>query len=304
MNRSKIANRSLEPDWRVARLFDPAFLDRFVVAALALPSISAGGLLPRGSVTITRRDWLGSVPFHDVMEDIGCGMSHAVVDADIDLLPALWNELYRALRNRFGTRPGEGTHFVDGCVNGEGDFVVLVNIGSRMTGREIAEFDFERDYLRFRDRALENHGAIWEDVSAIMGSCGDRVHLVHNDIDIEGNELIVRKGAVRTPAGAPVVIGSSFEDVVTVGSARASVADLWNVMVHGSGRRPTDGPVEATVDQRGIRRRIIIPDALDDTLWRSHAPQFFRGSDEVSNAVDQYIEVTDRLVPIAFMGGF
>ena len=58
------------------------------------------------------------------------------------------------------------------------------------------------------------------------------------------------------------------------------------------------------MEDEELRRRIIIPDDLPTERWRLEAPVHYRASAEVLAFVDSYIEISSRLLPVAFMGGF
>ena len=76
-------------------------------------------------------------------------------------------------------------------------------------------------------------------------------------------------------------------------------------MSHGTGRQRSRGEAkEVEFDQQAIRQRIIMPDELANGSWRLEAPTHYRTSQEVLAIMGEFNEVTDQLLPVAFMGGF
>jgi len=80
--------------------------------------------------------------------------------------------LYQALSSLEKTVLGSGNHFIDGCIDHNGRFVVLIHVGSRMEFSEREAFVFHRDYQGYLERALANHGEIWSIVSHVFGNVG------------------------------------------------------------------------------------------------------------------------------------
>lgn len=301
----KIRNHSALTDWEVARWFDARFLAEHVDHAIVLPDVCPGGILPNGTSALVRGDWLETFRFSEAIGDIGCAMSRAPVEITLDDLAGAWNELYHRLSDLGKTVLGSGNHFIDACVDDFGGVHVLVHVGSRMTTAEKAGFRFARDYHRYLDRAAANHAEIWQCVRRVMGGRSEPVLLPHDTVATEGAWMTLRKGVTHSPAGSDVLIASSFDDVITVGTARENIRELGDSMSHGTGRRAGRGDAkEVPVDEEALRRRIIIPDALSAKSWRLEAPVHYRHSSEVVPLVADYFDVTLRLTPVAFMGGF
>jgi RNA-splicing ligase RtcB len=174
-----------------------------------------------------------------------------------------------------------------------------------MGTEEKAAFRFARDYSRYEARAAANHDEIWRCVKAVLGGREDARSLPHDTVDVDGQWMILRKGVTHSAEGGAVLIASSFDDVITVGTAKASIRDLGESMSHGTGRKHGRGEAKATVvDESSLRRRIIIPDALPGQSWRLEAPVHYRHSSEVVPLVQEHFDTTHRLTPVAFMGGF
>ncbi|MCC7062046.1 MAG: RtcB family protein [Planctomycetes bacterium] len=305
MTMAKIQNHSALPDWDVARWFHPRFLSEYVDRAIVLPDVCPAGIMPNGTVAVVRREWLDSFRFSDAIGDIGCAMSLAPIDTTFDDLVPAWNELYRRLKALDKTVLGSGNHFIDACVDEAGGLHVLVHVGSRMATEEKAAFRFAKDYKRFEDRAVANHDEIWQCVKAVLGGRQKPRSLPHDTVDLDGAWMILRKGVTNSPAGGDVLIASSFDDVITVGTAKASIHELGDSMSHGTGRKHGRGEAkEVPVDEQLLRRRIVIPDDLPSGSWRLEAPVHYRHSSEVVPLVDAHFDVTNRLTPVAFMGGF
>jgi hypothetical protein len=307
MRPEKLTNISLLPDWQLLQWFHPAFYEEYLVEAVVLPDVCPAGIMPNGTVAVLRKSWLESFPFREVIGDIGCAMSHAVLSefSDWNSLRVAWNELYLKLKGLNKTILGSGNHFIDGCLNQQGQLVILVHLGSRMTTQEKLDFDYRRDYLHYWQRAVENHREIWECIRQSFGRVEQYEWLSHDTVEEDDSFMVVRKGVTHSQAGQPILIASSFEDMITLGKARPEVARLKHSMSHGTGRQRSRGEAKAVeFDQAALRERIIIPDGLENASWRLEAPLHYRSSQEVLAVVGEFIEITDQLLPVAFMGGF
>ncbi|MBK9071426.1 MAG: RtcB family protein [Myxococcales bacterium] len=302
---AKITNHSLEPDWQVVQWFDRRFLADFVVSANVLPDVCPAGVLPNGTAAVVKPDWLRAFPFKEAIADIGCAMSLAEVTADLESLPALWNLLYLRLLSLGKTVLGSGNHFIDCCADQAGRFHILVHVGSRMEFSERETFSFERDYERYVARAAANHREIWSVVADVFHRVGVPLHLPHDTVEHAGADMLLRKGATACRPGDPLLIASSFDDEIIVGRGALSTQTLGASMSHGTGRNRSRAEAkEIDVDQSSLRRRILIPDALPDHSWRLESPIHYRRSADVLVNLAPHIDISARLTPIAFMGGF
>jgi len=261
--------------------------------------------MPNGTVALVRPEWLDTYHFSDAVADIGCAMSLAPAPITLDDLPSAWNDLYQRLLALDKTILGSGNHFIDACTDEKGGVHVLVHVGSRMTTKDKIGFRFPDDYLRHSERAVDHHAEIWKVVRESLGGRGDPLHVSHDSVERDGRWLVMRKGVTCSPPGAPILIASSFDDVITVGKARATIHALHDSMCHGTGRRWSRGEGKAVpVQDELLRRRIIIPDELPTARWRLEAPVHYRHSSNILAAVDPYIDISSQLAPVAFMGGF
>lgn len=297
----------MEPDWKVRSWFDARFFKEEVKEAIVLPDVNPSGLIPNGAVVVLKPDWIERYAFPRIMTDIGCAMSFGEVSASVpqDMRKA-WNELFfRLSRSSDRAILGSGNHFIDGCRDNHGALVIVVHVGSRATQAELQKFNFAADYQRYIDRAKANHEEIWAEIKAVFGSGGMCHWLAHDTAEEIDEAMIVRKGVVRAEPGDPILIASSFDDVLTVGRARPNIHDLLHSMSHGTGRRQSRGDAKTvTVDTDALRRRIIIPDALESHRWVLEAPVHYRSSKEIMELVAPYCEISNYLQPIAFMGQF
>lgn len=301
----KIQNHSSLTDWEVARWFHPRFLAEHVDLAVVLPDVCPGGIIPNGTAALVRGEWLETFQFSEAIGDIGCAMSWAPVETNFESLEPAWNELFYRLSALGKTVLGSGNHFIDACVDEAGSLHVLVHVGSRMTTDEKVSFRFARDYRRYVERATANHEEIWRCIKTVLGGRAEPRLLPHDTVELEGGWMTLRKGVTHSPEGSDVVIASSFDDVITIGRAKESIRALCDSMSHGTGRRTGRGDAkEVSVDEEQLRRRIIIPRNLPAKSWRLEAPVHYRHSSEVIPLVSDYFEVTLRLTPVAFMGGF
>lgn len=306
MQQAKLINYSLEPDWRVAQWFNARFFSEFVKEAVVLPDACPGGLLPTGTVAVVDSKWLNTFAFREAIGDIGCAMSYATMsDFAPESINKAWNEFFKALKGLNKTVLGSGNHFIDGCINKAGQFTLLVHVGSRMTTIEKQHFNFAHQYKYYLARAEENHQEIWQIAQTIFGRATSFTFLAHDTATVSDGDMILRKGVTYSPPDAPIIIASSFEDIITLGIARPEIVKLQSSMSHGTGRYCSRGEAKAIeIDQVALRQRVVIPDQLADHSWRLEAPSHYRTSLDILAKIGQFIDITDELLPIAFMGGF
>ncbi len=299
-------NQSSSPNWQVYNWFNPHFYNNYVVEAVVLPDVCPAELMPNGTIATVKKSWLEAFPFREAIGDIGCAMSYARLPGfNANNLRPAWNNLYRSLHTLDKAVLGSGNHFIDGCLDNQGQLVVLVHLGSRMNTGEKSDFNFRQDYRRYSLRSETNHKQIWQKVRQELGAFEGYTYLEHDAVEEDGNFMIIRKGVTHSEPGQPVLIASSAEDLITVGVATSQIKEVGSSMSHGTGRKYSRGVAkEVVVDQAGIRRRLIIPDELEDSRWKLEAPDHYRKSEDMLGLIEPYIKVTDQFLPIAFMGGF
>ena len=304
--KDKLKNYSSQADWQVLKWFNARFFQDHLAEAVILPDVCPAGIIPNGTMATVHKNWLDTFTFREAIGDIGCAMSHAVIpNFDIDLLPLAWNQLFRKLKGLNKVILGSGNHFIDGCLNDASELVILVHVGSRMTSEDKKAFTFRLDYDNYMERAIANHREIWDCIQEVFGQYRDLVILPHDSVINDGNYMILRKGVTYSKENEPILIASSFEDVITVGRASERIHEVGCSMSHGTGRCRSRGDAKAIeVNQTALRQRIIIPDELDDSSWKLESPVHYRKSEEVLSLMDDFIEISDTLLPIAFMGGF
>jgi hypothetical protein len=302
----KIQNQSTLEDWKVFQWFDPRFYGEFLVEATVLPDVCPAGLIPNGTKAVAKKTWLDVYQFREIIGDIGCAMSIAKAEGFSNTeLRKVWNQLYASLKETGKTVLGSGNHFIDACTNARGELFIIVHVGSRMTSEEKSAFRFERDYARCLKRAEDNHAEIWSHAAAAFGRIGPVRNFRHDAAEITGDLMILHKGVLRAPAGSDVLIASSFDDAILIGKTRPEISKWSDSVSHGTGRIASRGEAKSLpVATETIKARLIIPDDLPDSRWRQEAPVHYRPLSAILPKLEEVVEIGDRLIPAAFMGGF
>lgn len=121
---------------------------------------------------------------------------------------------------------------------------------------------------------------------------------VHNYLDKNGTEKILRKGAISAKKGERVVIPVNMRDGVILGTGKGNPD--WNESApHGSGRRMRRDEVKRhyTVsafkkEMKGIYCSCIGADTLDES------PFAYRTLKEIMENIQETVEITDILKPV------
>jgi RNA-splicing ligase RtcB len=93
-------------------------------------------------------------------------------------------------------------------------------------------------------------------------------------------------------------------DVVLI-RAKDRVKDILNSMSHGTGRamsRSDCKPIADTYDFASLRKRVLIPEGVENTSLRTDGPFAYRDLDECLALIDDYVEVVTRFGVIGYMG--
>lgn len=269
------------------------------------------GALPTGTVVMTRQpDWR-----QFAVSDCGCGMRLVRTQLRADeVSQAAWDELAAALRkNRGGLGDlGGGNHFLDALAPLSGDRLhLLIHTGSR---RESGHVDsliedpgrFDAEFARIVAWAADNRAAVQAAAECVLGPLTIVLDLPHNTYEkLEGDEVIIRRGAVRVEAGALNVIPSHMSGEVALVRATPRVTDSLLSLSHGTGRTMSraDGKAHAaTFDFAALRSRVLFPSGLDDASLRAEGPYAYRDLDDCLALLNGFVEVIERFEVAAYMG--
>lgn len=229
---------------------------------------------------------------------------------------------------------GGGNHFIEVDRDEEENLYLIIHSGSRRLGKEVAEH-----YLKQGSAVMKKQGNrvpypltwlegdLMEDYLADVQAAADFARLnreimaaeilkgmkwkreetitsVHNYLDDEGAEKVLRKGAISAKYMEPVVIPINMRDGVVLGVGKGN--EEWNQSApHGAGRRFRRDAVKSryTVAQfkkemAGIYCSVIGPETLDE------APFAYRDLAAITGQIEETVEIRKILKPVYnFKGG-
>jgi len=305
-----LLNLSAEPDG-VIRSWLPSDLDAEVVVTLpdACPGRSP---LPTGTAALLHRpDWR-----RYAVSDCGCGMRLVRVDAGTDALTlSRWNGVADRLRRNKGSLGdlGGGNHFLDALsAYSDEQLYFLIHTGSRsesgIVDGLIDDADrFDREFARVVSWARDNRAAVQEAVEAEFGRAEVLLDLPHNTFEVlpDDEGVIIRKGAVRARPGDVNVLPSHLAGDVALVRATDRVADTLYSLSHGTGRSAARGAAKdlaAGFDFAGLRKRVLLPDGLEDSSLRTEGPFAYRDLDPCLELLAGFVTLVERYAVIGYMG--
>lgn len=225
---------------------------------------------------------------------------------------------------------GSGNHFVE-IDEGESGIYILVHSGSRHLGKEVTDYYLNcgRKELRKRNQEvpyemtfidgelkdnylhdiktvqkfaeLNRLAIIDEIVRGMKWKIESPYSCIHNYIDFDNDELgkpILRKGAISSKKNQKVIIPINMRDGVILGLGKGN--SEWNCSApHGAGRvmKREDVKKSFTVSSfkacmKGVYSSCICSGTLDE------APFAYRGIDEIKNAIEPTVNITEILKPL------
>ena len=222
---------------------------------------------------------------------------------------------------------GGGNHFIEVDTDESGEGYLIIHSGSRHLGKEVAEY-----YMEMGHRALEDLGKeIPYELTYLTGSLlSDYLHdieivqeyaalnrkimlkeickgmkwkakeefgCIHNYIE-QGEEIILRKGAISAKENEDVIIPINMRDGVILGKGKGNKE--WNNSApHGAGRLTSRGDTmnvhtvsEFKAAMKGIYTSCIGKETLDE------APFAYRDIEYIRKAVEDSVEITKILKPV------
>lgn len=220
---------------------------------------------------------------------------------------------------------GGGNHFIEVSKDYSNNYYLTIHTGSRHLGVEVAEYyqnkakeynrslnldtpfefcwlegklydDYIHDIKVVQNFAEINRKAI---VNEICGSMKfniiEEISINHNYID---DSNVLRKGAIASNLGKPVIIPVNMRDGVIAGYGKGN--EDWNCSApHGAGRimAKNDVSQKHTVSEykklmNGIYCSVIGKGTLEE------APFAYRGIEELLSNIEDTIQVIDTLKPI------
>ncbi len=247
--------------------------------------------------------------------------------AALECLRCLFHIQEEKARLSMGTLGG-GNHFIEIDRDEEGNLYASVHSGSRRLGKEVTEYYLKEGQKRFKESgrpvpyeltALEgelledylhdlkivqefadaNRRAILNEMAKGMKWKLETVlSIPHNYVEQNGEELLVRKGAVSAKAGAPVVIPINMRDGMIWGTGLGNEDWNWSAP-HGAGRilkREEVGkrytPAQFKEQMKGIYCTCIGRDTLDE------APFAYRKMEEIAGQIAETVRIERILKPV------
>ncbi len=224
---------------------------------------------------------------------------------------------------------GGGNHFIEIDADADGVGYLIVHSGSRHLGKEVAEYyiaegrrllknsgkgnipyeltyltdelfaDYLHDITVVQEYASLNRRIILSEIIKGMKWKGtDFFSCIHNYVDIDGKEHVLRKGAISAKDGEDVIIPINMRDGVIIGKGRGNPE--WNMSApHGAGRISSREKILSThtvsefkASMKGIYTSCISKDTLDE------APFAYREIDYIKEAIEETVTVTKILKPV------
>lgn len=223
---------------------------------------------------------------------------------------------------------GGGNHFIEIDRDKDGDFYVIVHSGSRHLGVEVTEYYLKEGQKCLKDQGLQvPYGLTWlegtlreeylhdlmvvQEYAAlnreiILGELEKAMKwkaksfrtCVHNYIADDGEQLILRKGAISAGKKEDLIIPINMRDGILLGVGLGN--EEWNCSApHGSGRllKRSDVEKQYTVSDfkksmKGIHCTCIGKDTLDE------APFAYRGLEEIRDMIGDTVEIQKILRPL------
>lgn len=81
------------------------------------------------------------------------------------------------------------------------------------------------------------------------------------------------------------------------------VASILNCLPHGTGRTMSRSDAKhVAIDFEAVRQRVYIPNRIENSSLRTEAPSCYRGLDDALDCMQGYLNVVERLSPVAYIG--
>lgn len=266
--------------------------------------------LPTGTVVFTTQDnWRKFA-----VSDCGCGMllaKSSIVKADFKRFD--WDNIYYDLKANKGNQGdlGSGNHFLDALESYDDDYIhFLIHTGSRKESKIVDHLidkpkEFDKVFLEVSEWAKNNRLAISEILEKYFGKLELIIDSSHNNFELTNEGVIIRKGAVKVQANELAVIPSNLDGDIVLVKAKQGVANTFNSLNHGTGRimsRSEAKKYSADYDYEGLRKRIYIPEMIQDASIKTEAPFCYRDLDDCLSLIQNLIFVEKRYMPFAYLG--
>ena len=281
--------------------------------AVFLPDMCPGrSALPTGTVVQTK-----DPRWHRLaVSDCGCGMQLVRADLthqDFDSKRHLWDELGNRLKRHKGGLGdlGGGNHFLDALAPYDSTQPVhfLIHTGSRLESGLVDHLvntpsDFKREFSRVVGWARDNRDKVRDTIQSVFGPLELVVDLPHNTFEERTDgSVIIRKGVVHSKPGTLSILPSHMTGDVSLIRAGDGVVHTLESLCHGTGRSLSRGEARnLNIDTTDIRKRVYIPDYIQDSSLRTEGPHAYRSLAECQSLLGNLASEVDRFAVIAYLG--
>jgi RNA-splicing ligase RtcB len=225
-----------------------------------------------------------------------------------------WNSISNLLKENKGQLGdlGGGNHFLDALQSYSNDYLYfLIHTGSRDESGLVdnlidSPFAFDQEFGRVVNWASDNRSAIQHAIESEYGSLDIVFDLPHNTFEIlEDESVIIRKGAIRLSSNEISAIPSHMTGDIALIKGTEKAGDILNSMSHGTGRKMSRSECKPFADSYNfdeMRKKIILPDCIDNSSLRTEGPYAYRELDDCLSLLKGYVEEIDRFSVIGYMG--
>jgi RNA-splicing ligase RtcB len=210
---------------------------------------------------------------------------------------------------------GSGNHFLDAAASHtDGSVCLVVHTGSRKESGLVDDLvdqprKFDGEFARIRTWAHDNRSAVLDIAENRLGkflrltSDVERIDRDHNHIEERAEGMLIRKGVQRVPPGELAIIPSHLLDDMAIVRATPRVDSILNCLPHGTGRTMSRSDAKRVeFDFDSMRSAVYIPSQIDNASLRTEAPSCYRPLDDGLACMTGYIDVVERLTPVAYIG--
>lgn len=249
------------------------------------------------------------------VSDVGCGMQLVRTRLNWNFFESakyLWDDVYHRLKANKGGKGdlGSGNHFLDAAVDENEKLYFVIHTGSRKESSNVdglindpAEFDAV--YEGAQIWAKDNRNKVRKALEEVYGTTEMIFDRPHNFYKKDGKKVVLYKGSVDLTPGTLTIIPSSMDSDIAVVSGKEPLSELNYTVAHGTGRIKSRGEgreASRNYNFDGLRKRIYIPQELENQSIVSETPDSYRTLDECLDQIKDLVEVRKILTPIAYMG--
>lgn len=187
---------------------------------------------------------------------------------------------------------------------------VRAHLSTNIEGHYSFDINSQRgiDYLNdldvALDFALENRKRMTDEIVKLMGSPKELefINRNHNHAEVDGDEVIHRKGATHAEKGMHGVIPGNMKDGSFIVVGKGNV-DSMNSSSHGAGRVLSRSKAKKLLDIEEFNETMkdVVTNHTDSTIDES--PLAYKNIFEVMELQDDLVDVVDRVVPILNVKG-